>query len=60
MLDKQTNEWNYSNRKNHLLTGIVFVNVVIELHTARIMEKLLDVFVLVIRNMEINFALISI
>lgn len=24
MLDKQTNEWNYSNRKNHLLTGIVF------------------------------------
>ena len=24
MLDKQTNEWNYSNRKNHLLTGLVF------------------------------------
>lgn len=24
MLDKQTNEWNYSNRKKHLLTGLVF------------------------------------
>ena len=24
MLDKKTNEWNYSNRKNHLLTGLVF------------------------------------
>lgn len=24
MLNKQTNEWNYSNRKNHLLTGLVF------------------------------------
>ncbi len=24
MLDKQTNEWNYSNRKKHLLAGLVF------------------------------------
>lgn len=24
MLDKKTNEWNYSNRKKHLLTGLVF------------------------------------
>lgn len=24
MLNKQTNEWNYSNRKKHLLTGLVF------------------------------------
>lgn len=24
MLDKKTNEWNYSNRKMHLLTGLVF------------------------------------
>ncbi len=24
MLNKQTNEWNYSNRKRHLLTGLVF------------------------------------
>ena len=24
MLDKQSNEWNYSNRKKHLLTGVVF------------------------------------
>ena len=24
MLDKQTNEWNYSGRKKHLLTGLVF------------------------------------
>lgn len=24
MLDKQTNEWNYSNRKSHLLSGLVF------------------------------------
>lgn len=24
MLDKQTNEWNYSNKKKHLLTGLVF------------------------------------
>ncbi len=24
MLDKQTNEWNYSNREKHLLTGLVF------------------------------------
>lgn len=24
MLDKQTNEWNYSNRAKHLLTGLVF------------------------------------
>lgn len=24
MLDRKTNEWNYSNRKKHILTGIVF------------------------------------
>lgn len=24
MLDKKTNEWNYSNRKKHVLTGLVF------------------------------------
>ena len=24
MLDKQSNEWNYSNRKRHLLTGLVY------------------------------------
>ena len=24
MLDKQTNEWNYSNKQKHLLTGLVF------------------------------------
>ena len=24
MLDKKTNEWNYSNRKRHLLTGLVY------------------------------------
>ena len=30
MLDKQTDEWNYSNRKKHLLTGLVFVNVEVE------------------------------